>query len=67
MYHNYGIDWNEPVAEIEPNMVEVPETSCGLPAAQVEEIKRLIPGDMTLPNSLVVFQHILNRTLNFQQ
>ena len=67
MYHNYGIDRNEPVAEIEPDMVEVPETSCGLPAAQVEEIKRLIPEDMTLSGSLIVFEQILNRTLNFQQ
>ena len=67
MYHNYGIDWSEPVAEIEPDMVEVPETSCGLPAAQVEEIKRLIPEDMTLSGSLFVFEQILNRTLNFQQ
>ena len=62
-YGNYGIDWEEAVAEIEPDMVEVPETNCGLSAYQADEIRRLIPENVTITNAFDVFHDTLNRAL----
>ena len=42
-------------------MVEVPETNCGLNASQVDEIRRLIPENLTINNAFNVFYDILNR------
>jgi hypothetical protein len=43
----------------------VPETTTGLSEAQVEEIRGLIPEDVTINNAIDIFINILNRTLEY--
>ncbi|CAB3998789.1 Hypothetical predicted protein [Paramuricea clavata] len=62
-YQNYGVDWEEAVGEIEPDMVEVPETNSGLNEEQADEIRSQIPANVTINNAFDVYYDILNRSL----
>ncbi|CAB4014670.1 Hypothetical predicted protein [Paramuricea clavata] len=64
-YDNYGIDWDQAAGEVEPDLVEVPETTTVLSEAQVEEIRGLIPENVTINNAIDIFTNILNRTLEY--
>jgi hypothetical protein len=53
----------EAVGEIEPDMVEVPETNSGLNEEQADEIRSQIPANVTISNAFDIYYDILNRSL----
>ena len=62
---NYGIDWEENAGEVEPDLVEVPETRSGLSEAQVNTIMTQIPENMTIDSAVEVFINILYSTMTY--
>lgn len=54
-----------PVGEIDPDSVEVPETTIGLNDAQAEDVMRQIPEDITISNATDIFVNVLHRTMAF--
>lgn len=62
---NYGIDWEENAGEVEPDLVEVPQTKSGLSEAQVDTIMTQIPENISIDNAVEVFINILYLTMTF--
>lgn len=62
---SYGIDWEENAGEVEPDLVEVPETTSGLCEAQVNTIMTQMPENITIDNAVEVFINILNLTMTY--
>ena len=57
----YGIDWDGPVGEVQPNFVQLPETNCPLADAQLEEVMSQVPQDVTIMNAVDVYLHIVSQ------
>lgn len=57
----YGIDWDGPVTEVQPDFVEVPETNCPLADAQIEEVMNQVPEDVTIMNAVDVYLHVVSQ------
>ena len=61
---NYGIDWEE-IAEDEPDVVEVPQTTSCLCEDQVNTIMTQMPENITINNAVEAFINILNLTMTY--
>ena len=60
---NLGIDWDGPVTENEPEIVEVPATNCPLNDVQVDQVINQMPQELTFNNAFDTYEVILNQTV----